>query len=184
MGNQKASLRESAKAQRASLARACPDFAARIAGFADDLAVAKGAVVSFYWPMGDEADPRALASAFAARGHRLALPAVVAKKSPLEFREWRESDALIVHPFGMHEPSDIAAHVTPDVLLVPLLAFDALGTRLGYGGGFYDRTLHSLAAKRAIGVAYAGQEMDALPCHEHDHPLDAVITEKGVRSFI
>jgi 5-formyltetrahydrofolate cyclo-ligase len=176
-------LREEARARRVALARDCPDFAARIAKFADELAVTKDASVSFYWPMGDEADPRTLANALAARGHTLALPVVVAKKSPLHFRSWREGDALIVHPFGMHEPAESAARVTPDVLLVPLLAFDVHGTRLGYGGGFYDRTLHLLAAKRAIGIAYAGQEVGELPCHQHDHSLDAVITEKGVRLF-
>jgi len=166
------------------MARDCPDFAARIARFVDALAISNGAVVSSYWPMGDEADPRGLANALAARGHTLGLPVVVAKKSPLHFRAWREGGALIVHPFGMHEPPESAGRVTPDVLLVPLLAFDAQGTRLGYGGGFYDRTLYSLSAKRAIGIAYAGQEVDELPCHAHDHPLDAVVTEKGVRHFI
>jgi 5-formyltetrahydrofolate cyclo-ligase len=184
MTNEKPSLRESAKAHRAALARACPDFAQRIAALVDDLKIAKGAVVSFYWPMGDEGDPRALANALATRGHTLALPVVVAKKSPLHFRAWRDGDALVVHPFGMHEPPESAPRVMPDALLVPLLAFDAKGTRLGYGGGFYDRTLHALSAKRAIGVAFAGQELETLPCHEHDHPLDAVVTEKGVRSFI
>jgi 5-formyltetrahydrofolate cyclo-ligase len=181
---EKSTLRETARTRRADLARECPDFAARIARFVDDLAVAKDAAVSFYWPMGDEADPRALANALAARGHMLALPVVVAKRSPLHFRTWREGEALIVHSFGMHEPPASAARVMPEVFLVPLLAFDARGTRLGYGGGFYDRTLHSLASKRAIGVAFAGQEVETLPCHAHDHPLDAVITEKGVRSFI
>ncbi len=184
MTQEKSSLREAAKTHRVSLARGCPDFALRIAQFVDDLKITKGAAVSFYWPMGDEADPRALANELAARGHTLALPVVAAKKSPLHFREWREGSELVVHPFGMHEPPESAARVTPDVLLVPLLAFDAKGTRLGYGGGFYDRTLHSLATKRAIGIAFAGQEVDTLPCHDHDHPLDAVITEKGVRTFI
>jgi 5-formyltetrahydrofolate cyclo-ligase len=183
MSEEKSRLRESARIRRMDLARACPDFAQRIACFADELAVAKGAVVSFYWPMGDEADPRALAHALAARGHTLALPVVVVKKSPLHFRAWHEGDALVVHPFGMHEPGVQARTVTPDVLLIPLLAFDAQGTRLGYGGGFYDRTLASLATKRAIGIAYAGQEVGALPCHDHDHPLDAVVTEEGVRRF-
>jgi 5-formyltetrahydrofolate cyclo-ligase len=133
--------------------------------------------------MGDEADPRALAQVLAARGHTLALPVVIEKKSPLHFREWREGDTLIIHAFGMHEPGPHARTVTPDVLLIPLLAFDARGTRLGYGGGFYDRTLASLATKRAIGIAYAGQEVSELPCHDHDHPLDAVVTEDGVRRF-
>jgi 5-formyltetrahydrofolate cyclo-ligase len=181
--NDKPSLREAAKSRRADLARACPDFASRIAGFAGDLAVAKDAVISFYWPMGDEADPRALANALGARGHTLALPVVVQKRSPLHFRVWSEGDALVVHSFGMREPPESSARVTPDVLLVPLLAFDRHGTRLGYGGGFYDRTLHSLSAKRAIGVAFAGQETGTLPSHEHDHALDAVVTENGVRHF-
>ncbi len=108
---------------------------------------------------------------------------MVVKKSPLHFRAWRDGDPLVVHPFGMHEPPESAVRVTPDVLLIPLLAFDARGTRLGYGGGFYDRTLASLATKRAIGIAYAGQEVAELPCHDHDHPLDSVVTEKGVRHF-
>jgi len=183
MTEEKPSLRKAAKTARADLARDCPDFAARAAQFADELAVAPGAIVSFYWPMGDEADPRLLANTLAARGHTLALPVVAVKKSPLHFRTWREGDALIVHPFGMHEPPESAARVTPDVLLIPLLAFDAQGTRLGYGGGFYDRTLASLATKRAIGIAYAGQEVAQLPCHDHDHPLDSVVTENGVRHF-
>src|ERR1700742_2022393 len=96
-GMDKEASRIQAKARRAALARACPDFAARIAGFADDLAIAPGAVVSFYWPMGDEADPRALADGLAARGHTLALPVVAAKRSPLQFRRWRGGDALVVH---------------------------------------------------------------------------------------
>jgi 5-formyltetrahydrofolate cyclo-ligase len=179
--NEKQSLRQSAHTHRAELARACPDFADRIAGL--DLPIEKDAVVSFYWPMGDEADPRALAMRLGALGHALALPVVARKKSPLMFRRWREGDPLVVHPFGMHEPASDAPAMTPDVLLVPLLAFDGRGHRLGYGGGFYDRTLASLRTKLAIGVAYAGQEVDALPATPHDHPLDMVVTELGVRKF-
>ncbi|HWA91668.1 MAG TPA: 5-formyltetrahydrofolate cyclo-ligase [Rhizomicrobium sp.] len=181
--NAKPSLREAARARRAGLARNCPDFAARIASFAGALPLKPGAIVSFYWPMGDEADPRALASALAARGATLALPVVAAKRSPLHFRVWREGDPLIVHAFGMHEPAPEARRVMPDLLLVPLLAFDARGHRLGYGGGFYDCTLASLETKLAIGVAYAGQETDLLPALAHDHPLDMVVTEKGLRRF-
>jgi len=179
--NPKPSLREEARLRRISLARDCPDFAARIAAI--DLPLPRGAVVSFYWPMGDEADPRALAHALAARGHKLALPVVAAKRSPLHFRLWREGAPLIVHAFGMHEPAEDAPAVVPTVLLVPLLAFDARGHRLGYGGGFYDCTLASLSGKLAIGVAYAGQEVASLPAQPHDHPLDMVVTEKGVRRF-
>lgn len=177
----KQKLREDARARRVELARACPDFALRIAAM--ELPIAKSAVVSFYWPMGDEADPRALAARLAARGHPLALPVTIRKGTPLVFRLWCEGDALVVHAFGMHEPAASAPEVKPDVLLVPLLAFDARGHRLGYGGGFYDRTLAALDAKLAIGVAYAGQESDELPIHERDHPLDMVVTELGLRRF-
>src|SRR3569833_4110288 len=106
MIEEKPSLREIANTARAGLARECPDFAARVAQFADALAAAPGAIVSFYWPMGDEADPRLLANTLAARGHTLARPVVAVKKSPLYFRAWREGDPLIVHPFGMHEPPE------------------------------------------------------------------------------
>lgn len=181
--NSKPALREQARRRRAALARACPDFAARAARLADELPAAKGAVVSFYWPMGDEADPRALAAALAARGHALALPVVAGRRSPLHFRAWRDGDGLVVHRFGMHEPVPSAPRVVPDMLLVPLLAFDARGHRLGYGGGFYDCTLAALARKLAVGIAFAGQEVERLPDAPHDHPLDMVVTETGVRHF-
>ena len=180
----KSDLRIQYSRRRLDLARDVPDFAQRIVAFAHDLNIAPQAIVAGYWPMGDEADPRALAARLAARGHGLALPVVVKKDAPLVFRRWHEGDALVVHKFGMQEPAESAPTVTPDVLLVPLLAFDARGHRLGYGGGFYDRTLAALLAKRAIGVAYAGQETHtALSIHDRDHPLDMVVTEKGVRRF-
>jgi len=125
-----------------------------------------------------------ISHALAARGHALALPVVAAKRSPLVFRLWRAGDPLIVHVFGMHEPARSAPEVTPDVLLVPLLAFDARGNRLGYGGGFYDRSLaklRALAHVTAIGFAYEGQSVDAVPRAEYDQPLDAVATERSYR---
>ncbi len=179
----KAALRDRYRARRAALARSCPDFAEAIARFADALPIAKEAVVAFYWPMGDEADPRMLAQALAARGHGLALPVVVARDRPLLFRRWRPGDTLTAHRFGMNEPHSAAPDVKPDVLLVPLLAFDAHGHRLGYGGGFYDRTLAALTKARSVGVAYAGQETDDLPRQAHDHPLDMMVTENGLRRF-
>jgi 5-formyltetrahydrofolate cyclo-ligase len=179
----KADLRIQQSKRRLDLVRDVPDFAQRIAAFVDDLSIAPNAIVSGYWPMGDEADPRALMSALAARGHALALPRVEKKNAPLVFHRWREGEALVIHKFGMSEPHLDSQIVVPDVLLVPLLAFDADGYRLGYGGGFYDRTLFSLARKTAIGIAYAGQQVSALPHEAHDHPLDAVLTENGLRRF-
>ena len=178
--NPKPALRTEAIARRAALAGACPGFAQRIAAYTDELAVPRGAVVSFYWPMGDEADPRALAQALAVRGAALALPALVAKGAPLTFREWREGDSLVAHSFGMLEPGPEAPEIVPDVLLVPLLAFDSRGHRLGYGGGFYDRTLADLPGRRTVGCAFAAQEVEAVPAEPHDHTLDAIATEAGV----
>jgi len=182
----KADLRIQCSKRRLDLARSLPDFAKRIAAFAGDLNVAPGAIVSGYWPMGDEADPRALMNALEARGCHLALPRVEKKNAPLVFHRWREGKALVTHKFGMSEPHIDREIVVPGVVLVPLLAFAPDGYRLGYGGGFYDRTLDALRASRtiiAIGIAYAGQEIENLPRASHDHPLDAVLTQNGLRRF-
>ncbi len=180
----KSDLRNFARARRAALAGACPDFAARIAGFADSLDLKQQAVVAGYWPMGDESDPRGLMASLAARGHALALPRIEARSRPLVFHRWRESDALIAHALGMSEPRADSEILVPDVLLVPLLGFDTSGHRLGYGGGYYDRTLDALRANanvRAVGIAYAGQEMETLPREPHDHRLDMIVTEREIR---
>lgn len=163
-----------------------PGFAARIAGFAADLGIEPGAIVSGYWAFRDEADPRALLLALAARGHPLCLPAIVAKGRPLRFHRWCETDDMSRHAYGVTEPHLEAEIISPSLLLVPLLAFDATGYRLGYGGGFYDRTLESLRAirpVRALGVAYAGQEVAVVPHGPYDQMLDGVLTEKGLRVF-
>jgi 5-formyltetrahydrofolate cyclo-ligase len=116
----------------------------------------------------------------------LALPSIIERGAPLVFRRWSDGDATTIDMFGLTEPLASAEIVTPCIVLVPLLAFDASGTRLGYGGGYYDRTLTALRAAGkivAVGVAYAGQEVTELPRREHDEPLDAVLTEKGMRKF-
>jgi 5-formyltetrahydrofolate cyclo-ligase len=139
-----------------------------------------GAPVSGYWPKGDELDPRPAMAALAARGHPIGLPVVVAPDAPLAFRRWQPGDGLERAGFGLHEPVASRPELIPALLLVPLLAFDRSGTRLGYGGGFYDRTLVQLrGAGRAlaIGLAYAGQEQRGLPRGATDQPLDWVFTE-------
>jgi 5-formyltetrahydrofolate cyclo-ligase len=182
--NDKAELRKEAEQRRRKLARA--GLSAAIAAYANGLALPEAAVVSGYWAFREEADPRELMLALAAKGHPLALPCVIARHTPLRFHSWRESDAVRVSAFGVTEPHVSAEVVTPSVLLVPLLAFDAGGYRLGYGGGYYDRTLEVLRAQRpirAIGIAYAGQEISSLPHEAHDQRLDAVLTEKGLWRF-
>jgi len=181
---EKIALRKVSRLRRADFGRACPDFARIIA--AADLGLPAEAIVAGYSPISSEADPSALMEALAAKGHGLALPRIAAADAPLEFRRWRQGDEMQPGAFGILEPLISAEPVTPSVLLVPLLAFDADGYRLGYGGGFYDRTLADLRALGpclAIGIAFAGQEVDALPHEDHDQRLDAVVTEKGVRQL-
>ena len=143
-------------------------------------------VVSAYWPMGTEIDVRILMRMLAALGHTLALPVVTESATPLTFRRWQDGDMLIDGGFGTSIPSDAAPSLTPDILIVPMLAFDAAGYRLGYGGGFYDRTLQKLRdapsgrAPFALGAAFAGQRLDRTPRGPHDQRLDAIATELGI----
>lgn len=177
-------LRQQALARRK--AAAFPGFARVLAAHANALALPQAAVVSGYCAFGEEADPKALLAALARLGHPIALPRMAGKTKPLQFHRWEEADTLLPHPFGVLEPHPACAMVVPDVLLVPLLAFDAAGHRLGYGGGYYDRTLAALRAHKsvtAIGIAYAGQRIESLPQEPHDQPLDGVLTEAGLRRF-
>lgn len=188
--NDKQRLRQEARARRKQLAGALPDYAQYIAArYADDfdgLGFAPDAVVAGYWPFREEADPRPLMQVLAAKSHPLVLPRIARRSAPLEFRRWIEGDPMRPNAFGIAEPLATAEIVTPSIVLVPLLAFDAAGYRLGYGGGYYDRTLALLRAARkviAVGFAYAGQEVPGVPRREHDEPLDAIVTEKGLRKF-
>jgi 5-formyltetrahydrofolate cyclo-ligase len=137
-----------------------------------------GAVVAGYWPMGTEIDIRPLLIALHARGHRLCLPITPRRHEPLTFGSWRPDDTLLPERFGTMRP--VGDILTPDVLLIPLLAFDTKGGRLGYGGGFYDRTLAALPGRRTLGCAFDAQQVDAVPIGPYDIRLDAVATESGV----
>ncbi len=154
-----------------------------LAGIAlDFLSPPSGAVISGYAAIGDELDPLALLTALSARGHAIALPVTIAAGAPLVFRAWSPGEALERGDYGVPAPSGEAGELTPEILLVPLLAFDARGHRLGYGAGYYDRTLARLRAKNpviAIGLAFDAQRVDEVPHDEHDQPLDWVLTPSG-----
>ncbi len=154
-------------------------LAARVAA----LAIPAGSVVAGYWPLGDEIDPLPLMEALAQGGCRLALPVVTGPDEALEFRSWEPGAALEEGSHGTRHPLPSAATVVPTVVLVPLLAFDARGFRLGYGGGYYDRTLAPLREAGgvvAIGLAYAAQQVPDLPVEGWDQRLDRIVTERGV----
>jgi len=139
-----------------------------------------------YWPMDEEADIRLLMTSLHRRGHRVALPGDLRRGTPLRFFHWHPDDHLEAGYEGLLEPAAGNEEIHPEVLLVPLLSFDATGARLGYGGGFYDRTLAVLRKARkivAVGVAYSDQEVDSLPVGDHDERLDWVVTELGCHRF-
>jgi 5-formyltetrahydrofolate cyclo-ligase len=137
-----------------------------------------GAVVSGFWPIGREIDIRPLLLALHQRGHPIVLPQTPKRGNPLVFRLWRPGDALVAEPFGTMRPT--GEERAPDFLLVPLLAFDRRGHRIGYGAGYYDRTLATLPGRYRLGIAYAAQELDEVPAGPYDARLDAVATERGV----
>lgn len=181
---EKKQLRSSASAARAMAAKAEPEAPKQLA---DRLLAAEvipqRAAVSGYWPMGSELDLRPLLKKLHERGQRLCLPVVVRPGAALVFRLWQPGDELEPAGYGTQVPHESQPDVIPNVLLVPLLAFDREGYRLGYGGGFYDRTLARWREKRellAIGIAYAGQEMSAVPHGKHDQPLDLIATEEEI----
>lgn len=141
---------------------------------------APGAVVAAYWPLGDELDPRPCMGWLHERGFEVVLPIVARRDAPLVFRQWTPGMALSSGAYGTSVPPESSPLREPDVLLLPLLGFDRRGGRLGYGGGYYDRTLAQLRATRptlAIGLAYAIQEREGLPLTQEDQPLDGVLTE-------
>jgi 5-formyltetrahydrofolate cyclo-ligase len=146
----------------------------------------KGKNIAGYWPLGDEIDCRPALEASLNAGALAALPVVAGQGQVLIFRAWRPGDVLEQGPFGTMHPNTRSPVVCPQILLVPLIAFDLEGGRLGYGAGYYDRTISSLRAHgqvMAVGLAYDAQRVDAVPVDRHDQPLDGVITNSGAIWF-
>jgi len=141
----------------------------------------KATVVAGYWPIGTELDVRHTLSHLDLIGFGCALPVVVAKGEPLTFRTWTPQVLMERSGLGILAPAATVPEVDPDVLLVPLLSFDRAGYRLGYGAGFYDRTLERLRRSKpltAVGIGFAAQEVDSVPRDQYDQPLDWLVTER------
>jgi 5-formyltetrahydrofolate cyclo-ligase len=177
-------LRRDALARRDALppaerARAAEIIAARVF----PVAIAAGAIVSGFSPMKSEINPLPLLRKLADAGAQLALPAVAGNGKPLIMRAWNFGEPLAAGVWGIREPTPEAPEVAPDILLVPLLAFDRRGHRIGYGAGYYDMTITALRARKpitAVGIAFAAQEIDAVPNTPRDARLDLVLTEKEI----
>ena len=184
----KAALRRESAALRAAAAKADPESAPRLAyhgaALKDAGLFGEGSIIAGYWPIRSEIDPVPLLAVLAAMGFKTALPATPRAGEPLVFHLWACGEPLIDGLYGTSEPPASAPQCRPDGLLVPLLAFDSQFFRLGYGGGFYDRSLASLRCDkpdiRAVGIAYRDQQVEDLPKGPHDARLDAVLTPDGL----
>jgi len=187
---QKSALRSLAKERRKDAVLAAGDnardrFTANMQGLGAQIGIDASSIIAGYWAMADELDVMpALTGLSETHGARCSLPVVIKNDAPLIFRQWQPDTELESGGFGTHHPVPESPRLTPDIVLVPLLAFDKSGYRLGWGGGFYDRTLAILRSENknvvAIGTAYAGQEMDAVVRDEYDQPVDWIVTEKSV----
>jgi len=186
LADQKAAMRAVCHARRAAIdpqaaAAAAAALARQVSAQVD---ITADVIVSGYWPLSGELDPRPALDEAAQRGAALVLPRVAGDGRPLIFHRWRAQDPLIEGRFKVMEPDPAAPVIAPTILLVPLLAFDAACRRLGHGKGYYDRTLAGLRRDNpgvlAIGVAFAAQQVDRVPTDVHDQPLDLVITERAV----
>jgi 5-formyltetrahydrofolate cyclo-ligase len=184
LSDKKAELRREAIARRDALPPEARQAAAEaIAARPFPLAIAPGTIVSGFMPLKSEINPLPLMRKLAAQGARLALPAVAGRGKPLILRAWVLGEPLIAGVWGIREPKPEAAEVEPDILLVPLLAFDRAGHRIGYGAGYYDLTLAQLRARKAViavGLTFAAQEVAAIPATPRDARLDLVLTEREV----
>ena len=183
----KADLRATALAKRDALTgeqRSAAALAVAERGLPFEMA--PGTVVSGYSPIRNEIDPTPLMLKLAVQGARLALPTVTARGQSLIFRAWSPNARMVLGSLGIPEPSPAAAEVVPDLMLVPLAAFDRLGHRIGYGAGHYDHTFAHLRKSKAvtgIGLGFAVQEIEAVPALAHDVALDYVLTEAQMFDF-
>ena len=177
-------LRAAMRALRKRLAEVDNEAAERAAAHAE--ALPSGETVALYRAMGSELDTDALAVALHQAGRRLCLPVVIERDAAMIFRAWAPGEPLELDAAGCPAPLPLGEVVRPDLIVTPLLAFDAHGGRLGQGGGHYDRTLAALRAQGPVfvlGLAYAGQEVEALDMEPHDQRLDAILTETGYTRF-
>lgn len=186
IGAEKALLRKTARARRQALA---PQFRAEASNaisfhFFDKVAFGPEDAIAGYWCIRDEVDCQPILVCLMDGGQTVVLPVVTGAEEPLEFRIWGADAPLYEAGFGTLAPSDLAPRAEPDIILMPLLGFDKAGTRLGYGGGYYDRTLAFLRKRpMLVGLAFSAQALDHIPREPHDIPLDAVVTENGVEFF-
>jgi 5-formyltetrahydrofolate cyclo-ligase len=181
----KTALRVFVRTRRKALALEHPDAGWKIVHVAREPLARlfpdpKGKVAAVYLGLGSEIETRPLAEWLLQQGWTLALPSVEGDDGHMAFRQWEPGDLLVHDQIGLNAPAPSSPALEPDLVITPLLAFDREGRRLGQGGGYYDRALERLRARRPVfmlGLAYVGQETHGLPDEPHDQRLDAILTE-------
>ncbi|HHB82999.1 MAG TPA: 5-formyltetrahydrofolate cyclo-ligase [Devosia sp.] len=182
----KGNLRKVAAARRAAMGPVDRAEASVRAweNFLEEVDIVSDAKIALYWPMGHELDCRGLIACLLERDVSVCLPTIVGQGQPLGFRQYRGADNLVPAGLGTQEPPLSAPIIVPDIVVLPLLAFDRQGNRLGYGGGFYDRTIAGMTNRPLLtGLAFAVQLHDSVPIDQHDERLDLAVTETGVFRF-
>jgi 5-formyltetrahydrofolate cyclo-ligase len=186
LDHDKAAMRAQMRARRTALRKALPHAPQAAANAFAAASLPAFATAALYHPVGAEMDPRPLAALLASRGVRLGYPVVLERHAPVIFREQPKGVALVPDAIGILAPPPDAPLVVPELVVTPLVGFCRRGYRMGQGGGFYDRTLEALRKSGpvfAMGLAYAGQEVEEVPIGPYDQPLDAVLTEQGLKMF-
>ncbi|MEE9272512.1 MAG: 5-formyltetrahydrofolate cyclo-ligase [Robiginitomaculum sp.] len=182
---EKTRARNAAKMIRFKVAAERPDAGVELIKYWPDLGQKDG-IVAVYLPIKTEIDSLPLMGALQEAGYRLALPCIKGAKHPLEFRRYCLGDKLRGGAYNTREPLQTTPIVEPDIVLLPLLSYSGSGMRLGYGGGFYDRSLLGLRSRKQIfacGLAFSGQEAAIVPTGPYDQVLDGILTETGFRKF-
>jgi len=181
---QKKAFRVAAKAKRLQAFQDHPQAGVQIAQtISGTVKLPTQSKVSVFWPLAEELDTLPILHALHVAGHQVLLPIMQGAGKPLLFGCWAPGDVLVEAAFKTLEPGPDQARMTPDVMLCPLLAFDRKGYRMGYGGGFYDRSIAHIKAQgelHTIGIAFAAQEVDDIIIDEFDEPLHMIITEQEV----
>lgn len=177
--NEKANLRKALKKRRNAIAFDENNGQKIKDRFLEHFKFSAAQSIAGYWPMAGELDVVVLLSCLHQLGMTCALPVVEAADSPLVFKQWQAGDKLQNGPHGTRHPEEAAPIIEPDILLVPLLGFDLKGARLGFGGGYYDRTIEAIRSRKkicCIGVAFDEQQCSAVPLGPHDERLDWIVT--------
>ncbi|MCF6326498.1 MAG: 5-formyltetrahydrofolate cyclo-ligase [Devosiaceae bacterium] len=182
---QKSRLRKEAMERRSALSKEQRQMASAKAtdNFFREIKLPQKSIVALYWPIGDELNCWGIIERLQKAGHQVCLPCIKGKDQPLIFREFTGENNLILAGFGTSEPDKNAKILQPGLIVLPLLGFDKKGNRLGYGKGFYDRTIAAMAKKPELcGLAFSVQEFENIPTNAHDVPLTRIVTENGLNN--